>query len=119
MTFNLPPNFLSSNVEYLRKKNNMSQAQLGKLVNKDYSTIGKWEKGINQPSIEDSFKLAIIFNVDWSSLIRENLRNSKANSNDTFTLYDNNKDILTKDDEDYIKFIIEKRKKESEEEKKE
>lgn len=73
MDFNLPKTYISHNLLYLRKKKKITQRQLGKLLGKDYSTIGKWESNINQPSIEDTFKLAIIFGVDWKEFVLRDL----------------------------------------------
>ena len=73
MDFNLPKTYISQNLLYLRKKKKITQRQLGKLLGKDYSTIGKWESNINQPSIEDTFKLSIIFGVEWKEFILRDL----------------------------------------------
>lgn len=73
MEFNIPKTYISKNLLYLRNKKKITQRQLGKLLGKDYSTIGKWENNINQPSIEDTFKLSIIFNVDWKEFILKDL----------------------------------------------
>ena len=73
MDFNLPKTYISHNLLYLRKKKKITQRQLGKLLGKDYSTIGKCESNINQPSIEDTFKLAIIFGVDWKEFVLRDL----------------------------------------------
>ena len=78
MKDNVPTIYIAKNIEYLRKTRNMTQKKLGDLLKKDYSTIGKWEKEINQPSIEDTFKMAIIFNVDWKDFILKDL--SKCNN---------------------------------------
>lgn len=81
MDLNLPKTYISQNLLYLRKKKKITQRQLGKLLGKDYSTIGKWESNINQPSIEDTFKLSIIFGVEWKEFVLRDL-SIEDNQND-------------------------------------
>jgi len=105
-------NFLSSNLKFLRKQNKISQEQLGKRMNKDYSTIGKWEKGTHYPVLDDAYKLSEILNVSIDDLLSKDLTCNNQNFNELDLLFKKNKDVLTEDDKEYIKFIIEKRKKE-------
>ncbi len=73
MHFEIPTIYVSSNIMFLRKQRNMTQEKLGSLLGKHYSSIGKWESDINQPSIEETFKLAIIFDVDWKDFVLTDL----------------------------------------------
>lgn len=111
-------NNFAFNLKHIRQSKGMTQEQLGKLMGKDYSTIGKWENGTRSPIMEDLIKLSDILNVDIKDLINKDysLENSKTVAQDyskTFTqlemLFQKHKDILTKDDEEMLKFIIEKR----------
>ena len=66
--------FLASNIEYLRKKKNMTQKQLGKLLGYNYTTIGNWENNLRVPNLIDLFKLSRIFNVSTDDLISKNFK---------------------------------------------
>lgn len=105
-------NYFSSNLKFLRNANNMTQEELAKKMNKDYSTIGKWELAQRNPVMADILKLSDIFNVNVQDLVEKDLRFDNKNYDQFEVLFDKHKDILTDDDKEYIKFIIEKRKKE-------
>lgn len=106
-------NNFAFNLKHIRQEKGLTQEQLGKLMNKDYSTIGKWENGTRSPIMEDVMKLSDVLNVDIKDLIEKNFYSSDNKSfDDLELLFSKNKDILTDDDKEYIKFIIEKRKKE-------
>ena len=106
-------NYLSKNIRYLRLKNNLTQEDVGKIVNKSRVLISQWESDEREITIEDIIKLADYFNVPIDYLVDKDLRMKESNEMDQFEiLFDKHKDILTEDDKEYIKFIIEKRKKE-------
>lgn len=65
-------NNFSNNLKHFRIQNNMTQEELGKMLNKDYSTIGKWENGTRSPIMEDVIKISQIFNVSLERLIGDN-----------------------------------------------
>lgn len=106
-------NNFAFNLKHIRQEKGLTQEQLGKLMNKDYSTIGKWENGTRSPIMEDVLKLSDILNVDIKDLIDKDYN---ENPNKTFDeldiLFQKHKDILTDEDKEYMRFIIEKRKKE-------
>lgn len=71
----------SSNLRYLRKKNNMSQETLAnKLGYKSFTTIQKWETGIAEPSVSILQKLANIFNVSMDELLNCDLEDTINNT---------------------------------------
>ncbi len=106
-------NYFPENLKHLRIKLGLTQADLAKKMDKDYSTIGKWELGQRNPIMADIIKLSDILNVPVQDLVEKDLRFKNEKSFDELeTLFDKHKDILTDDDKEYIKFIIEKRKKE-------
>jgi transcriptional regulator with XRE-family HTH domain len=53
----------------LRKQNNLTQTQLGKLVGIHYTHIGKYEKGKSRPAAETLQKLAKVLRVTADYLI--------------------------------------------------
>jgi len=109
-------NYFANNLKHLRIQTGMTQGELAKKMDKDYSTIGKWELGQRNPIMADIIKIADIFNVPVQSLVEKDLRFVNDDKDEFDILFDKNKDILTDDDKEYIKFIIEKRKREIDEE---
>ncbi len=107
-------NNFSNNLKYLRIQNNMTQEELGKKLGKDYSTIGKWENGSRSPIMEDVIKISQIFDISLENLIGDFLGKDLTTDNINFDelelLFNKNKDILSDDDKETIKFVIEKAK---------
>jgi transcriptional regulator with XRE-family HTH domain len=66
--------FISSNLRYLRIKNNVSQAKMGEICNKKNTTIANWEKGIREPSAIDLMKLCNFFMISIDDFIKKDLR---------------------------------------------
>ncbi len=101
------------NLKFLRNRENMTQDELAKKMGKDYSTIGKWELGQRNPMMADILKLSDIFNISVQDIVEKDLRIKDEDTYDeTNVLFDKYKDVLTDDDKETIKFIIEKRKRE-------
>lgn len=74
-----------------------------------YTTFTDWCKAITYPRIDKIEMLANYFDIKKSDLIENKYRDSL----DEFEiLFDKHKNILTKDDKETIKFLIEKRKRE-------
>ena len=78
-------NNFANNLKHLRIQNGMTQQELGKILNKDYSTIGKWELGQRSPIMEDVIKIADYFNISLQRLITGNIN------------YDNSSQIINND----------------------
>ncbi len=106
-------NYFNTNLKHLRIQNGLTQQELAKKLNKDYSTIGKWELGQRNPTTLDLLKLSDIFNVSERDLVQKNLLYSTIETVDELEmLFIKNKNILTDNDRILIKTIIEQRKKE-------
>lgn len=105
-------NYFPDNLKFLRTQKGMTQEELAQKLDKDYSTIGKWELGQRNPVMADIIKLSDFFNISMQDLVEKDLRIKKKNFDELEVLFDKHKDILTNDDKETIKFIIEKRKKE-------
>jgi transcriptional regulator with XRE-family HTH domain len=109
-------NYSAKNKKFLRQNNHLTQQELRNKLGKDYSTIGKWENGSRAPIMNDLFDVANYFNVSLDDLTSKNLalleEKGERKSNNIEYLLSKCKGILTKDDEDMIKFIIEKRRRE-------
>lgn len=54
---------ISLKIAELRKRNNMTQQELGDLLSVSYKTISKWEKGTCLPDVNTLPELSRIFNV--------------------------------------------------------
>lgn len=54
---------LGNRIVEMRKKRNLSQAELGQLVNKSKDVIGKYERGKTSASIEVVVKIAQVLEV--------------------------------------------------------
>ena len=72
MTNNFP-----KNLKYLRITNGYTQDEIAKKVNKDYSTIGKWELGQRNPSTFDLLTIANMFNVSVRDIVEKDLSTSE------------------------------------------
>lgn len=62
-------NNFAANLKHLRIQSGMTQEELAKKMDKDYSTIGKWELGQRSPIMTDVIKIADIFQVSLEKLI--------------------------------------------------
>lgn len=109
---NSQKNFFSKNLSFLRKEKNMTQSELANKINVDQTTIGRWEDGNREPTVGNVANIADVFNVTIPDLLDKDLSKENRSFNELEILFDKHKDILTEDDKEYIKFIIEKRRKE-------
>lgn len=73
-------------LKVLRTERNLTQEELGKMVNVSSKTVGAWERGTRQPSIEAITKLAEIFNVTTDYLLGQNQTPKWADQRDTLDL---------------------------------
>lgn len=56
-------------IQYLRKRNNKTRANIAKVVNVSSTTIYRWEKGLRSPKITYAIKLADYFCVSLDYLL--------------------------------------------------
>ncbi|MGB3181712.1 MAG: helix-turn-helix transcriptional regulator [Cyclobacteriaceae bacterium] len=61
------------NLRYLRKKNHMTQEELGEKVGKTKSLISSYEKGNVEPGLSALLELTEIFNVSLNDFVLEEL----------------------------------------------
>ena len=101
---------LAENLNYLMKLNGVDRNKLCKDLGFNYTTVREWTNGTSYPRIDKIEMLANYFGILKSDLIEDKAK--KRSFDELEILFDKYKDILTKDDRDYIKFIIEKRMKE-------
>lgn len=111
-------NHFPHNLKFLRKKADLTQEALADKMNKDYSTIGKWELGQRNPIMADMVRLSDIFNIPMQDLVEKDLRLENDNKLDeTDILYNKYKDYLSEKDKLIIKTIIEETKRDIDKEK--
>lgn len=104
-------NNFANNLRHLRIQNGLTQEELGKKLNKDYSTIGKWENGSRSPIMEDVIKIAEYFNISLQELIGGNGIKNSSNIGYKDMLFqkgliNQNDDISEEDAKRLIQFAI-------------
>lgn len=65
--------FLSSNLQYLRRRSGMSQEKLAQRMGVSRQTVSKWESGEACPEIGNLMELCGIFSCKLDPLLREDL----------------------------------------------
>lgn len=60
---------IGSRIRALRKSSSMSQADLADLIGCDAPLIGRYERGIHLPNIEQLIRIATVFNVAPGELL--------------------------------------------------
>ncbi len=100
------------NLKYIRELKRLSQQQVADMSKVDRSTISRYEANETAPSIENALKIADALNVPFEDFVSFDMKSDSYAFDSLELLFSKNKDILTDDDKETIKFIIEKRKKE-------
>ena len=72
---------LANNLTFYRKKNGLTQGQLGELLHVSAQAISKWENGQAEPSLDIILKLAEIYHISTDEL----LSSAQAESAETVT----------------------------------
>lgn len=105
--------YFNTNLKFLRTQKGISQQALADKLKMDRSTISRWENNEMDATVENAIQVANILEIPIDDLVGKDLTIEKRKAFDELEiLFDKNKDILTEDDKEYIRFIIEKRKKE-------
>ncbi len=55
--------FKKNNILELRQNANLSQSKLAKALGTSQANVSRWEKGINEPSVLECWKIADFFGV--------------------------------------------------------
>ena len=105
-------NFFSKNLEYLRTQKGMTRNELANKLKVNQSTISRWENGDMGVTVDNAYDVADFFNVSMSDLTGKDMALENKPFDELDLLFSKNKDILTDEDKEYMKFIIEKRKRE-------
>ena len=67
-------------IKDLRKKNNLTQAQLADKYGVTYQAVSKWENGKNLPDMSLIKQMSKDFNIDINDLLEGNYRTKKRNN---------------------------------------
>lgn len=103
----------SKNLKHLRESKNLSQNKLAELSNVNQTTIARWEKDEISPSLDNILDVANVLNVSVADITGKDLTGEDIKPLDELDiLFSKHKDILTDEDKEYMRFIIEKRKRE-------
>lgn len=73
-------NTIAENLSFYRKKNNLTQAQLGELLHVSAQAISKWETGQAEPGLDMILKLAEIYGVTTDTLLSATPTSAPAES---------------------------------------
>lgn len=103
----------SKNLKYLRTTRKISQQQLADKLNIDRSTISRWESNDIDPTVSNVISIANLLGIPVSDLVGIDIEQDGLYIDELEELFMQNKHLLTDDDKDTIKFIIEKRVKEN------
>lgn len=102
----------AKNLNYYMKLNNVDRNKLCNDLDFNYTTVREWTNGTAYPRIDKIEAIANYFGILKSDLIEDDDKKNTDTFDEVELLFSKNKDVLTDDDKEYIKFIIEKRKKE-------
>ena len=101
----------NKNLKYLRQKKDISQQELADNLNLDRSTISRWENDEMDITVGNAIQIADFFNVPIEDFTSTDLSKPQKQSFDELELlFSKNKNILSDDDKETIKFVIEKAK---------
>lgn len=70
--------YFDKNVQFLRKKNKLSQQQFGDIFSVTNKAVYKWESGLSTPDIETINKIADYFNIDLDTICNVDLSNENT-----------------------------------------
>ncbi len=69
---------IGNNIKRLRKKKEISQEELGKLIDTHINNISRYERDIQMPSAEVVKKLAVVFQVSADELLFDEVEDFPA-----------------------------------------
>ena len=66
-------NYFGQNIKYLRKKNNMTQTDLGELLHLTHQAVSNYEKGKRYCDIDVIISVSEIFEISIDELLKKKL----------------------------------------------
>lgn len=101
---------LAKNLAYYMTINEIDRNRICSDLDIPYTTLSDWLNAKKYPRIDKIEILSLYFNINKSDLIEDKDKIQEFDELDI--LFQKHKDILTDEDKEYMRFIIEKRKKE-------
>lgn len=101
--------YVANKIKKLREEKNITQQELAEAIGTTQQSIARYESGERKADQNILYSLAEYFKISIDDFFPQ--RNTE-NFDELELLFDKNKDILTEEDKEYMKFIIEKRKRE-------
>ena len=83
----------ASNLQKLRKRENMSQEALAEKLDVTRQSVSKWESGATYPEMDKLISICKIFNVDMDTLVNGDVKEENKQEKDSSI---NTKDLLNK-----------------------
>ena len=105
-------NYFSKNLKYLRKKKNIDQQVMAEDLGIAQSTLSCYENGLRTPDLDMVSKISNYLNITDDFITKDLTVETSKPFDELDILFSKHKDILTDEDKEYMKFIIEKRKRE-------
>ncbi len=108
-------NYFAKNISYLIDSGIISVDTILKITNHNSpGLVSMWKTGERNIMTNDLLAIANFLNYTVDDLINKDLskKDTSLSKSELDVLFDKHKDILTDDDKETIKFIIEKRKRE-------
>lgn len=65
--------FLGKNLRHLRKQSSRTQSEIASLIQKGQTTIGNWENGISEPSLNELLIISNYFDIQIDTLLKVDL----------------------------------------------
>jgi transcriptional regulator with XRE-family HTH domain len=65
--------FLGKNLRHLRKQSSRTQSEIASLIQKGQTTIGNWENGISEPSLNELLVISNFFDISVDTLLKLDL----------------------------------------------
>src|SRR5271154_5922809 len=65
--------FLGKNLRYLRKQSARTQSEIASLIQKGQTTVGNWENGISEPSLNELLIISNYFDIPLDTLLKIDL----------------------------------------------
>jgi transcriptional regulator with XRE-family HTH domain len=65
--------FLGKNLRYLRRQSAKTQSEIASLIQKGQTTIGNWENGISEPSLNELLIISNYFDISIDLLLKTDL----------------------------------------------
>lgn len=102
-------NYFSTNLKYLREKAKMNKSELAQKINISQATLSRWENEKMGATVDNALDISNYFGVSMADLLGTDLRIQQASESEYEVLYKKYKDILTEEDLETMKFLIQKR----------